>query len=89
VPGDPLASGAPAQVNVITRHWVKPLQWIVNWLPAGPLVGVTDTTGAVAAIAVAGARMPTQSASNVTVRTRNRIVPIHCGSFGPCAAGRR
>ena len=89
VPGDPLANGDPAQVNAITRHWVKPLQWMVNWLPAGPLVGVTVTSGAVAASAVHGARTPTQSASNVTVRTSNRIFPIHCGSFGPCDAARR
>jgi hypothetical protein len=89
VPGDPLAKGVPAQVKLMTRHWVKPLQWMVNWLPAGPLVGVTVTNGAVAAKAVAGARMPTQSANNVTVRTSRPIVPIHCGSFGPYEAGRR
>ncbi|WP_157495185.1 hypothetical protein [Kutzneria sp. 744] len=89
VPGFPLANGVPAQVNVMTRHEVKPLQLMVNWLPAGPLVGVTDTNGAVAASAVDGAAMPTLSASAVTVRTSSRIVPIHCGSFGPRDAARR
>jgi hypothetical protein len=89
VPGDPLAKAVPAQVKLMTRHWVKPLQWMVNWLPAGPLAGVTVTSGAVAAKAVDGARTPTQSAKKVTVRTSNTIVPIHCGSFGPWQAGRR
>ena len=75
VPGEPPGSVPSAQVNVITRHCPNPPQWMVNWLPAGPLVGVTDTTGAVAANAVTGITTPTQSASNVTVRTSNRIVP--------------
>jgi len=89
VPGDPLVNGVPAQVKLMTRHWVKPAQWMVNWLPAGPLVGVTVTCRATWAKAVAGARTPTQSANNVTVRTSSPIVPIHCGSFGPCEADRR
>jgi hypothetical protein len=56
----------------------------------GPLAGVTVTEGgATAASADTGAPMPTQSASNVTVRTSLRIVPIHCGAFGPNGACRR
>jgi hypothetical protein len=63
---------------------------MVKSLPAGPLAGVTVTEGgATAASADTGAPMPTQSASNVTVRTSLRIVPIHCGAFGPNGACRR
>ncbi len=94
VPGDPLASGAPAQVKVITRHCEKPPQRMVNWLPAGPLVGVTDTAGAVAASATAGiatkdSPTPTQSARNVTVRTSNRIAPSTVVRSAHPAVGRR
>jgi hypothetical protein len=89
VPGDPVTSGAPAQVNAIVAQ-PKPLQWMVKSLPAEPLVGATVTTrGATAAKPVAGAATPTQSASNVTVRTSLPIVPIHCGAFGPNRACRR
>jgi hypothetical protein len=89
VPGDPLGNAPKAQVNVITRHCPNPPQRMVNWLPAGPLVGVTDTAGAVAASAKAGMAMPTQSASNVTVRTSNRIVPSTMVRSAHCVAARR
>ncbi|QUQ63184.1 hypothetical protein [Kutzneria sp. CA-103260] len=89
VPGDPLARGAPAQVKVITRHCEKPPQRMVNWLPAGPLVGVTDTAGAVAADATAGSTTPTQSARNVTVRTSIRIAPSTVVRSAHPTAGRR
>ncbi|MFC0432838.1 hypothetical protein [Kutzneria buriramensis] len=86
----PVTKGAPAQVKATEPHPAKPPQRMVKSLPAGPLAGATVTDGgATAAKAVAGAATPTQSAAIVTVRTRIRIVPIHCGAFGPNAACRR
>lgn len=75
VPGLALVRGAPAQVNVKTLHWVKPLHVIVKALPATPLDGVRPMNGAVAPIAddARHSQMPTPSETQVTVR---RTMPI-------------